>query len=291
MEKKVIKFNLIGAIAILVLVVAVIVGLIIGIPKIIEGAKERSSQSQQQKRLAEIDENKEYYEKVVLETGEERECRMKYLKSTFGYAMKFDADLFFAEKNVLDKDNYYSLYSNLVGIMVEKKEGEFSKLAGEMDQEARKEIEQNKEKYTKCLNNNLNNGNGSMNNSVQQNTAKNNNTTQHSYTNGVTAGNTSKENTNSNVSTNSNSASEVMKKTELENQRNAKIGQVLVSTDKIDGHDMVKRVIVSNDNTEYTYCIKIDDNHYYSIFLYCSKSFEQELLPIMEHMVNSFIIY
>lgn len=242
MEKRVIKFNLVGAIAVLILIIALIVGLIIGIPKLIDKVKvNKNVQTEQQKKISEINENTEFNETVVLQTGEERECRLKYLHSQYGYAMKYDADLFYAEKNVLDKDHYYSLYSNSVGIIVEKKEGDFFKISNEIEKQTKLLIEQNKDRYT--------------------------------------------QKSNKNVNKSANQSSE-----EIENKRKEKLGQVLISTGKMDGHDMIKSILVSNDNTEYAYYIKIDDNHYYYILMYCSKSFEVELLPIMEHMINSFVI-
>ena len=143
MEKKVIKFNLIGAICILLLIIGIIVGLIIAIPKIKnkkynKNELQQQSEQQRQQQMERIDGKNEYKEKIKLDNGKEVECRMKYFKSELGYAMKYDADSFYVNQNVKSVDDYISLYSNKVEITIEKKEGEFEKVAEQLESDGKR---------------------------------------------------------------------------------------------------------------------------------------------------------
>ena len=150
MEKKVIKFNLMGAIFILLLIIGIIVGLVIAIPKIKnKDANKKELEQQSQQQMERIDAKKEYTEKVKLANGKEVECRMKYYKSNFGYAMMYDADIFYVNENVKTLDDYSSLFSNKIGITVEKKKGEFGKLAEELENEGKAIKEKEKDLYDK----------------------------------------------------------------------------------------------------------------------------------------------
>ena len=127
MERRVIKFNLVGAICILILIIALVIGLIIGIPKLINQGKNNKNEVQEIKQsneekeeVKEIDESQEYVEKIKYPDGSETESIMKYCKSDLGYAMKYDCHLFYPEKNVENSDDYLSLFSNTILITVEK---------------------------------------------------------------------------------------------------------------------------------------------------------------------------
>ena len=148
MEKKVIKFNLVGTICIFLLLIAIIVGLVVGIPKIRNKSNNKNeTEKQKQEQLERIDEKKEYNQKISLENGKERECRMKYWKSKFGYAMLYDADSFKVVNKNNRLDDYISLYSNRVGIIVEKKEAKFENVYSQLEEEGNRIIEEDKEDY------------------------------------------------------------------------------------------------------------------------------------------------
>ena len=148
MEKKVIKFNLVGTICILLLLIAIIVGLVVGIPKIRNKSNNKNeTEKQKQEQLERIDEKKEYNQKISLENGKERECRMKYWQGKFGYAMLYDADSFKVVNKNNRLDDYISLYSNRVGIIVEKKEAKFENVYSQLEEEGNRIIEEDKEDY------------------------------------------------------------------------------------------------------------------------------------------------
>jgi hypothetical protein len=148
MGKKVIKFNLVGAIFVMLLAISLIVGLVVWVPKIKKQmSKNKEIQQQSQEQESRIEPEKEYKEKVILANGKELECRMIYFKSDYGYAMKYDADLFYVNKVKESPDDYISLYSSTVGILIDKKEGKFDELQQKMDSEADEIMETEKELY------------------------------------------------------------------------------------------------------------------------------------------------
>lgn len=224
MEKKVIKFNLVGAICILVLTIAIIVGLIVGIPKLINKIKDGNNNLSTQKQAVAIDESKEYMEKVKTLSGEERDCKMRYCKSKLGYAMKYDIDLFHPQVDSEENNQFISLYSNKVGIGIEKKQGKFEELEEKLKEEDKERISYEK-------------------NSKDQ-----------------------------------------------DNEKSKKIEEMAINTLDINGAKTIKGTVKSEEGTNQIYCIKIDDNSYYNVEVFCSKSFEDEILPVMEHMVESFEI-
>ena len=254
MEKKVIKFNLVGVIFTLILMIALIVGLIVWVPKISKQMKDNKEiQKLSQEQEKRIDNEKEYKEKLVLENGKEVECRMRYFKSNLGYAMKYEADLFYANSNNEDNedsaDDYMSLYSNSVGILITKKEGKFDELQQKLNEEGQKEKEQYKEEYDA--------------NAVEQ------------QFNGDRYEDKEK-NPDHNIAG------------EMEEIR--KIGTLEVKEVKVNNIDAFKRTLIGKENILITYVVKKDDNTYYNIEMRCARDFEDELLPIMEKMVESFEI-
>lgn len=244
MEKRVIKFNLVGAISILILSLIVIIGSIVAIPKLINKTKDGNSNIKKlgDKTSEVIDENQEFKEKVIYKsvegTGEqtEREISMKYFVSKMGYHIKFSPEYFYSTNDSQFFDRFYSLYSNTIGIEIEKKSGSFNDAIRLLDEEKSRYLIENPQKYT--LNPN----------DIQ--------TTQEEQTNLM--------------------------------QR--KVGEAYVDEININGRRACKRLMVSNDSTEIVYCVYNNDNSYYYINTFCSKSFEDEIIPVIEHMIQSFTI-
>lgn len=250
MEKKVIKFNLVGAIFTLILIIALIVGLIVWIPKIkkqMNNNKETQKLSQEQEDR--INSEKDYKEILTLENGKEVQTRMRYFKSDYGYAMKYEADLFYVNKVPENADDYISLYSNSVGLLIDKREGKFDELQQKLTEEGNKEKEQNKEAYDRNTSEMVFNGDRYEE---------------------------KEKNPNHDI--------------DGEKQRLDKVGQMEIQQIKINNIDAYKRTLISKEDVKITYVLKKDDNTYYNIEMRCSKDFEEDLLPIMEKMVESFEI-
>ena len=114
MEGRVIKFNLVGAICILILVISVIVGII---TFAIKGIKNKDNKANQQTA---IDEEQIYTEKLYI-NNQEKQVKMKTCKGSFGYTMNYDIEGFYVEKNVDGIDMFKSLYSDSVYVNVIEK--------------------------------------------------------------------------------------------------------------------------------------------------------------------------
>lgn len=124
MERRVIKFNLVGAICVLILIISIIIGIIVFAVKghnKNDGTNDNNQIIEQDKN---IDENKEYKEKVTIK-GNEQEIIMKACKGTFGYSMKYDVNSFYVEKDASGRDEFNSLYSNTINVIVFKRNGNY----------------------------------------------------------------------------------------------------------------------------------------------------------------------
>ncbi len=125
MEKRVIKFNLVGAIFVLLLIIGAIVGIVIWVNNSNkEQNKDKDSVTTGNEQIQLESENKESTEKVTV-NGEEKEITMKVAKSSLGYTMKYDVDSFYFESAVDGKDKFNSLISNTVYIYINKESEEF----------------------------------------------------------------------------------------------------------------------------------------------------------------------
>lgn len=129
-EGKVIKFNLMGAIGVLILIIAVIVGLIKGIPKLKnknneQGEVNNSSEEQEGTKDSQEDKEKEL-KRTIIVNGDEQEIVLKEFVSTLGYTMYYDTEKFYIEyKEDTPVDRYESLYSDSIIFLVSKREMDY----------------------------------------------------------------------------------------------------------------------------------------------------------------------
>lgn len=245
MEKRVIKFNLVGAICILILALAIIIGSLVAIPKLInKGDSGKTKDGTSIKKLdgnnAEssdaIDFDKDYSDKVNITkadgTTEEREIKTRYFKSDLGYVMKFAPDYFYIVSEDKKSDRIYSLLSNEIGIDIELKEGKLEDVRQKLDEEKQQRLTYDEELY-------------------RYNPETENN----------------------------------------QNEENAvlrRVGEAYVNEINVNGSRAVKRLMVSNNDTDIVYVIQKDDNNYYYVHAFCTKQFEKDNLPVMELMLESF---
>lgn len=144
MERKVIKFSLVGFIMTVILIIAAIVGIIIYFPKIKsmisnkDNKNLKDSTAEQSNSDKEIDEEKQYNETIVINDNTQ-EIAMKKCKGSFGYSVKYDFNAFYVEKDAEGIDKFNSLYSNTVFVYISEKEENYD------------------ENVKKLLNNNINN--------------------------------------------------------------------------------------------------------------------------------------
>lgn len=124
MEKKVIKFNLVGAIFVIILIISIIVGIVIIATKSKNKNNDYNSNNQLEKIEGIIDEEKEIKENVIIQ-GTKREIIMKTCKGSYGYTMKYDVNSFYVEKDANGMDKFNSLYSDTVNISVLKSSGNY----------------------------------------------------------------------------------------------------------------------------------------------------------------------
>lgn len=158
MEKKVIKFNLVGAICILILALAIIISSFIIIPKLINKTKEGNGNGNVKKmdenKLISIDSIKldeEIKEKVNFlnpdGSSEEREVTMRYFKSDLGYYIKFAPDYFYVIDDGQNYDRVYSLTSNEIGMDIELKQGKFDEVLRNLEEERQQLINMDTKRY------------------------------------------------------------------------------------------------------------------------------------------------
>ena len=117
MQGRVIKFNLVGGICVLILIISVIVSGVIYIPRIISSIKDKEEP-------VKTDEQGEFKTTVTI-NNEEKNITMKLYKSAYGYSMKYDVDSFYIQKDVEEMDEYRSLISDTIFIQVMPKTGNF----------------------------------------------------------------------------------------------------------------------------------------------------------------------
>ena len=121
MEKRVIKFNLVGAIFVIILIILTIVGIVIIATKP-KNNNDNFDSNNQLEQNNDIDENKEIKADVMIQ-GTKREIIMKTCKGSYGYTMQYDIISFYVEKDVNGVDKFNSLYSDTVNISVLKSSG------------------------------------------------------------------------------------------------------------------------------------------------------------------------
>lgn len=121
MEKRVIKFNLVGAIFVIILIILTIVGIVIIATKP-KNNNDNFDSNNQLEQNNDIDENKEIKADVMIQ-GTKREIIMKTCKGSYGYTMQYDINSFYVEKDVNGVDKFNSSYSDTVNISVLKSSG------------------------------------------------------------------------------------------------------------------------------------------------------------------------
>ena len=149
MERKVIKFNLFGAICIFaVIVVAIVLIVFFAVKSNLNKKNESDSNNNSQRtenavenddknnqelpQKSEMDDlDKEFVEKIVVD-NEEKEITMKMYVSDLGYKMKYDIDSFFVDSNENGVDEYKSQLTDKIYINVSKNDEEFTKKVEEL---------------------------------------------------------------------------------------------------------------------------------------------------------------
>jgi len=130
MQGRVIKFNLMGAIFVFILIIAIIVAAIVYVPKIINSQKGKNEtnnsgvETENAGISKEIDEEKEYEETVEI-NGTKRIITMKNCAGSFGYSMKYDIESFYVEKDIRGMDYFNSLYSDTIFIHVSEENAKY----------------------------------------------------------------------------------------------------------------------------------------------------------------------
>lgn len=134
MERRVIKFNLMGAIGVLLLIIASIVGItIFATNKNNSENKNKNSKNQQQQ----IQENPDAYKEADMKesveiNGEKVEFIVKPFESELKYKMNLASEKFYFDKNVEGKDIFKSLESDTIEMVIFKNEEGFKDKSEEL---------------------------------------------------------------------------------------------------------------------------------------------------------------
>ena len=149
MERRVIKFNLVGAIFVLILIIAAVSGIIIFAIKSQKDNNDDKNEKQmkiseeQEKKDKEADElNKEYKEKILID-NQEHWMTLKKFKSSLGYKMKYDVESFYIENNDIEVDEYKSLYTDTISLKISKSTEDFSDKTESIIKESAEKIRNN----------------------------------------------------------------------------------------------------------------------------------------------------
>ena len=136
MERRVIKFNLMGAIGILLLIIAAIVGItIFATNKNNTGSKEKKDENEPQQQ--QIQENQDSYKEADMKEtvnidGQDTEIIVEPFESELKYKMNLPSEKFYFEGNSEEKDIFKSLESDSILMEIYKTEGGFSERAEEL---------------------------------------------------------------------------------------------------------------------------------------------------------------
>ena len=130
MEKRVIKVNLVGAICVLILIVAAIVGAVVLITKGVKTDKKKDTTDnnntpQAVTNMVDSNENKEFKESVTI-NDQVQQITMKQYRSKLGYIMNYDIDNFYIEPDVDGVDKYQSQYTDKIYIIINRIDGSFA---------------------------------------------------------------------------------------------------------------------------------------------------------------------
>ncbi|MBR2786128.1 MAG: hypothetical protein IKD76_01275 [Clostridia bacterium] len=155
MEKRVIKFSLVGVICVLIAIAVGIGALVYGLSgtkgekvgeKIIdktaieeqntskdEVAEKTSTSTKKdntEKKKNSVKKEVTEYTDTVVVNGEEQEVEFKVYKSNLGYQMAYDVSSFYVQYS--DIDEYKSLLTDTIYVNISKKKGDFDALAEEL---------------------------------------------------------------------------------------------------------------------------------------------------------------
>lgn len=123
MERRVIKFNLVGAICILILIIAGIVGIVmltINLSKNIGKKPDSTSAQQQPERVEEPNQSNEIKDKIVV-NGEEKEITLKkYVNEDNMFEMLYETSRFYVETTTNDKVVFKSAESDTISLEIQK---------------------------------------------------------------------------------------------------------------------------------------------------------------------------
>lgn len=146
MGKRVIKINLVGAIGVLILIMAAIVGASVLITKGVNSnnKKDNSDNSAQQNETNMVNPNEDIqYKESVIINDQVQEITMKQYRSKLGYMMKYDIDSFYVEPNVEGVDKYKSQYTDKITINISRVDGSFADKSKEIVSEISKNKNEN----------------------------------------------------------------------------------------------------------------------------------------------------
>jgi hypothetical protein len=123
MERRVIKFNLVGAICILILIIAGIVGIVmltINLSKNIGKKPDSTSAQQQPECVEEPNQSNEIKDKIVV-NGEEKEITLKkYVNEDNMFEMLYETSRFYVETTTNDKVVFKSAESDTISLEIQK---------------------------------------------------------------------------------------------------------------------------------------------------------------------------
>lgn len=124
MERRVIKINLVGAICVLILIIAAIVGIIVFAISRNKGDANKDNNQQEETQQMPDNKESEIKEQIVID-GQTQEITMKKYESGLRYSINYAMDNFYIDKSSKDKDIFKSLESDTVFVEIEKIEDGF----------------------------------------------------------------------------------------------------------------------------------------------------------------------
>lgn len=152
MERKVIKFNLMGAIGVLILIIAFVIGITVFITNKSNSENKNKKQSQQQ-----IQENRDDYKEVnekqsVQINGQKIEYIVKPFESKLKYKINLPSEKFYFEGNTEGKDIFKSLESDSISMEIFKNDTGFKYKSEELIVNEAQRMKDNKTYKLKAIN-------------------------------------------------------------------------------------------------------------------------------------------
>lgn len=133
MERRVIKFNLMGAICVLILIISLIVGIIVFAINKHNGNNNKPTENSSKQ----LQENKESYAELdtkekILINNEEVEVTLRVFESKLGYKINYAIDKFYIDSKTEEKDVLKSLESDTILLEITKENGNFKEKTEEL---------------------------------------------------------------------------------------------------------------------------------------------------------------